>query len=171
MSEVCEMICPKCGHDTYPRMSEGKAIWACYACGTVTPRRTTQEEEYFPAHGPAVTTPTKRDNPEARIVQEIRKALISAGYRVYRCQQRRADFAGSDAGIGDLLVTRRGWLFTIQMDAKVPGGVVSEAQARACAEGHLFLVESAEDALAIAREAQRRIERYDALSVPSAEPL
>lgn len=107
----------------------------------------------------------KRGNPEARIVQAIRKALIEAGYRVYKINQRwipgETHFA-NDAGIPDLLVTRRAYPgmpclpFFVGMEIKVPGGNVTIEQARGAMDGNLFVVEDAEEALAIMGEIERR---------------
>lgn len=110
-------------------------------------------ETYMTARKP------RRGNPEARLVQAIKAALEAAGYRVYRCQQYRADQAGSTPGIPDLLVTRRGWIGLYGLEVKTDMGIVSPAQALGCIEGHIHLCSSVEDALAIMRAIACRIGR------------
>lgn len=73
--------------------------WFCYPCQRLS------KGFSITSIKPATDSPFRN---EAELVQAIRKALIGRGWLVYRIGQHRADRAGTDAGVPDLMCIRAG---------------------------------------------------------------
>lgn len=93
-----------------------------------------------------------RHAPEAAIVQCIIEGFTWLGYTVLRVGQWRADKAGSDPGVPDLLVSQKGWGFLVGLEVKCQNGHISKAQKDLADDGKTFIVKSWEEALEIVTE-------------------
>lgn len=146
------MNCPRCDAPMQQGTDGAKRVFACLPCGYV---------------GSAEDAPPACDT-EADLVLAIREALIADGYLVERVGQWRADRAGTDPGVADLLVSHRSWppWLWAQFEVKLPGGALSTAQAQKVATGRMTVVRSVAEArqcvqsvralVTIARKGQRR---------------
>lgn len=85
---------------------------------------------------------------EAQLVQQIKEGLEWQGCTVLRVGQHRADKAGSDCGVPDLLVRRSEWPYGVWLgvEVKLPTGRLSAAQEALQQAGAIVVARSLEDA-------------------------
>lgn len=135
------MNCPRCAIPLVPgtdQRTQRRGL-ACL-CGYW------RETEPAPPPAPEAPETAGWDGLESGLVEAIRKALQERGYIVLRVGQRRADFAGQDAGTPDMFAARPGERWAA-LEVKTDTGDVRPAQAALAALGLSTVVRSVEEAL------------------------
>jgi hypothetical protein len=90
---------------------------------------------------------------EREVIACIVQGLTLLGYVCLRCGQWRADRAGTDAGVPDLLVSSARWPEGVWLGLEAKGArtPLNAAQRALVRAGRLFIVRSWEDAIAAVR--------------------
>ena len=138
--------CPTCSTPTRPCVVNGKPAGFCPECfcvGDLTP------EHAGPTVRGSSAAETAFDGKEADLVAQIVKALRARGRTVLRCGQWRSDFAGSDAGVPDLLVACDTVGMWLALEVKTKKGQLSPAQRALFADGRIIIVRSVSEALEV----------------------
>ena len=139
--------CPHCNGPLLKGLNGRIPVLYCHPC-----------QRSFEAH-----TLEEAYDEEAQLVQAIRTALQADGYIVERVGQHRADKAGTDPGVADLLVSRHDWLpYTCaQMEVKLPSQQQKQSaeQRQKAEDGRLAIVTSVREAKEIADAVSRRLRR------------
>lgn len=100
------MNCPRCSHLMTSGTEGTEPVWYCPFCEESYSAVNRQPKlPHLDRGRQAVTI----ERTEAQIVQGIRRLLLAKGYMVWRTGQLRADWAGNDKGLPDVLLRRPQW--------------------------------------------------------------
>ena len=142
-------ICPQCKTPLYPGYNNGVHGMSCLqqSCGYFVPDgaepvKAAKTSQKRPQRESGVSE-TYAD--EAELVQAIVCELTARGFGVYRIGQHRADKAGTDEGVSDLMISELGWCKP--MEVKIGDGRPTNAQVRFCQEGGGAVVWTVADAV------------------------
>jgi len=137
----------------------GQHAHVCLTCFNSYPLAAPETELKLPGLDPGPQH-RKSDESESMLVTRIVRALNACGYLAQRVGQYRADRAGNDKGVADLLVRHPYWGrgLCMQMEVKLPGAPVPSHQQALCDAGVTIIIRSPEEAVAAARAMSSLIE-------------